>query len=86
MDDLELTRAVDAMMRWLEGSGGESGEELAASEAEVEEIWLAAWQAGREEVRQLREALAFAASVIKSGERWTSTCEELIGDALANAS
>lgn len=51
MDDPELTQAVDAMMRWLEGMGGENGEELAASsafvEAEVEEIWLAGWQAGR---------------------------------------
>ncbi len=28
-------------------------------------------------------ALAFAASVIKSGEPWTSTCEDIIGKALA---
>lgn len=32
--------------------------------------------------RQLGEALAFAASVIKSGETWTPTCEAVIGGAL----
>lgn len=32
--------------------------------------------------RNLREALAFAQSVIKSGESWTSKCEEVIGGAL----
>lgn len=48
MNDPELTECVDALMRWLEASGGESGEEMAASEAEVEEIWQAGWTAGRE--------------------------------------
>lgn len=32
---------------------------------------------------RLREALAFAASVIKSGEPWTAECERIIGAALA---
>lgn len=32
-----------------------------------------------------REALAFAASVIKSGEPWTETCEEKIGRLLKEA-
>jgi len=32
---------------------------------------------------QLHEALAFAASVIKSGEPWTDTCERIIGGALS---
>jgi len=31
---------------------------------------------------RLRKALAFAASVIKSGESWTATCEDVIGSAL----
>lgn len=34
---------------------------------------------------RLRGALAFAASVIKSGEPWTDRCEEVIGTALAAA-
>ena len=34
------------------------------------------------EIARLREALSFAASCIKSGESWTSTCEEMIGGAL----
>ena len=33
-------------------------------------------------VDELRKALAFAASVIKSGEPWTETCESVIGGAL----
>jgi hypothetical protein len=32
--------------------------------------------------QRLAEALAFAASVIKSGETWTPTCEAVIGGAL----
>ena len=36
----------------------------------------------RAENDRLREALAFARSVIKSGEPWTPTCEEVIGGAL----
>lgn len=32
--------------------------------------------------RRLREALAFARSVIKSGESWSATCEEKIDGAL----
>lgn len=39
----------------------------------------------RAEVRRLREALAFAQSAIKSGEPWTTTCEEVIGGALGHA-
>jgi hypothetical protein len=35
-----------------------------------------------EEIARLREALAFARSVIKSGESWTDTCERVIGGAL----
>jgi hypothetical protein len=36
----------------------------------------------RAENERLRKALAFAASVIKSGESWTATCEDVIGGAL----
>ncbi len=36
----------------------------------------------REQVDTLRRALGFAASVIKRGETWTSTCEAEIGGAL----
>lgn len=36
----------------------------------------------REHVTRLHRALAFAASVIKSGEPWTQTCDEVIGGAL----
>ena len=75
--------ALDALMHWLEGSGGESGETLAAPQEEVEEIWMAAWGARGTEVAAYRDALAFAASVIKSGEPWTATCEAKIGGALA---
>lgn len=32
-----------------------------------------------------RLALVFAASVIKSGEPWTSTCEEIIGEVLRDS-
>ncbi|KKN33993.1 hypothetical protein LCGC14_0798060 [marine sediment metagenome] len=35
------------------------------------------------EVVQQRKALAFAASVIKSGEPWTETCEREIGSLLS---
>jgi hypothetical protein len=42
------------------------------------EYWK--WQKER---AKLREALGFAASVIKSGEPWTETCERVIGGALA---
>lgn len=34
-------------------------------------------------IARLREALAFAASVIKSGERWSDECERIIGGALS---
>lgn len=50
----------------------------------------AEWEELREELRLLREeradlraALSFAASVIRSGEPWTAACEEKIGRALA---
>lgn len=36
----------------------------------------------RAEIARLHEALAFAASAIKSGESWSATCEEMIGGAL----
>lgn len=36
----------------------------------------------RERTEVLSRALAFASSVIKSGESWTNTCERVIGDAL----
>lgn len=36
----------------------------------------------KEECRKLRHALAFARSVIKSGESWTEQCETIIGGAL----
>ena len=36
----------------------------------------------RGESARLGEALAFAASAIKSGEPWTPACEEVIGTAL----
>lgn len=36
------------------------------------------------ELARLREALAFARSVIKSGEPWTPECERLIDGALGN--
>ena len=35
------------------------------------------------EIARLRAALAFAASVIKSGEPWTPECERIIGGALS---
>jgi len=37
----------------------------------------------RAQVSRLQEALAFAQSVIKSGEEWSPTCDEIIGGALA---
>jgi hypothetical protein len=36
----------------------------------------------RSKLAKMRDALAFAASVIKSGEPWTDKCEEVIGGAL----
>lgn len=44
---------------------------------------LFAKREAEEQVKKLRHALAFARSVIKSGEPWTQTCEEIIGGALA---
>jgi len=35
-----------------------------------------------EQLRRCHRALAFARSVIKSGEPWTDTCEDVIGGAL----
>ena len=40
--------------------------------------------AERAHADRLAEALAFAASAIKSGEPWTQTCEKKIGGALKN--
>lgn len=37
-------------------------------------------------ISELHHALAFAASVIKSGESWSATCEEIIGGALGKTS
>lgn len=37
----------------------------------------------RDPTAELVKALAFAASVIKGGEPWTDTCEQVIGGALA---
>lgn len=37
----------------------------------------------RAQVSRFQEALAFAQSVIKSGEPWSPTCDEIIGGALA---
>lgn len=34
------------------------------------------------EIVRLRQALAFAASAIKSGEPWTPECDRIIGGAL----
>ena len=36
------------------------------------------------ELKVARGALGFASSVIKSGEPWTTACEEVIGGALYN--
>ncbi len=36
----------------------------------------------RATLAEARDALAFAASCIKSGEPWSSTCERVIGKAL----
>jgi len=34
------------------------------------------------QVKTLRKALAFAASVIRCGEGWSAACDEIIGEAL----
>lgn len=39
--------------------------------------------AAESDAKALRETLAFAASVIKSGEPWSDTCEKVIGAALS---
>lgn len=66
--------------------GARSSETTDASQEDIEAIWFGAWTAGREalalENTRLRGALGFAASVIKSGEPWTTTCEKMIGGAL----
>lgn len=49
-------------------------DEVIASAAEIATL--------RDEVERLRAALAFARSVIKSGEPWTETCERVIDGAL----
>ena len=36
----------------------------------------------RVELERARQGLAFACSVIKSGEPWTDTCEKIIGAAM----
>jgi hypothetical protein len=86
MDDREKVEAGEALMRWIEGWSGESGETTDASQEDIEAIWFGAWAAGREalalENTRLRGALGFAASVIKSGESWSATCAEMIGGAL----
>lgn len=52
-----------------------------AVEPGVYDRWLLVPDA--ETLRGVGMALAFAASVIKSGEPWTETCEQMIGGALA---
>jgi hypothetical protein len=37
------------------------------------------------EISRLRQALAFARSVMLSGEPWTSECERIIGGALSGS-
>jgi hypothetical protein len=44
--------------------------------------WEMAMDDRDDEINELRKALAFAASVIKSGEGWSETCDEIIGGAL----
>ena len=43
---------------------------------------LMAKREAQDEAKKLRHALAFARSVIKSGESWTEQCETIIGGAL----
>jgi hypothetical protein len=69
-----------ALAEWLLSPSGASL--TTATVGETKLVWEAAWGARQAEVARLREALAFAASVIKSGESWTTTCEEMIGGAL----
>lgn len=38
-----------------------------------------------EALRRAQAALAFASSVIKSGEPWTATCDDMIGGAMEHA-
>lgn len=45
-------------------------------------ITKAALENAEAEIERLQGALGFAASVIKSGEPWTETCEREIGGAL----
>lgn len=78
--------------------GYAAGLEVALKERDAEIVRLRAWGERfeqsfydtsskaadyRAEIARLREALAFAASAIKSGEAWTPICEEVIGGALA---
>lgn len=46
----------------------------------------AARETAEARAKVLREALGFAASVIKSGESWTDTCEQVIASALKEPS
>jgi hypothetical protein len=75
MDAPRLTRypTTDGKEGWAK----EIGDMVMPASSDEVALW--------KEVERLREALAFAASVIKSGEPWTTTCEEVIGGALGHA-
>lgn len=65
-----LRAQVELMRAWAKD---EQQKREAAEDARME---------ARSRAAVLENALAFAASVIKSGESWTTTCEDTIGGAL----
>jgi hypothetical protein len=75
-------------MQKLEARVGELGRLLALAEQtrdaarEASNKDLQARRDAEQQVRMMRRALAFARSVIKSGEPWTDTCELEIGSFL----
>lgn len=86
LDEAELTRLQNASVAVMGAAmAGNPKHTLSPAAGAV----LLAVPALTDEVRhyraenaRLHEALAFAASAIKSGESWTPTCEEMIGGAL----
>ena len=64
-----------------DGRAEEAAEAIARLAVKLCEAW-ASLDVAQSENAKLREALGFARSVIKSGEKWTTACDDIIGEAL----
>jgi hypothetical protein len=94
-EELDALRAENERLKELYGAGMDSlnktdaeSERLQRENGSLARAYAACERLLRdrsEENERLRAALAFARSVIKSGEGWTRTCTEVIDGALGHS-